>query len=133
VCGKTGTAQLSSENYAHSQGRKTSEDNAWFEAFAPCENPEIVVVALFEKFPGHGQFAAPITRDIMKAYFDKKVRLSMLQQQKQAAEKQVAALGTALGIPTAGTGIRDHGSGVRDQESGTTPASTTGPGGQNPQ
>ena len=98
VCGKTGTAQLSSEDYAHSVGKKTSEDNAWFEAFAPCENPEIVVVALFERFPGHGQFAAPITRDIMKAYFDKKIRLTMLEQQKQAAEKQVASMGN-LGLP----------------------------------
>jgi penicillin-binding protein 2 len=112
VCGKTGTAQLTSEDYAKSQGRKTSEDNAWFEAFAPCENPEIVVVALFERFPGHGQYAAPITRDIMKAYFDKKVRLTMLEQQKQAAEKQVASLGN-LGLPTAGSGIRVQGSGTQ--------------------
>lgn len=112
VCGKTGTAQLSSEDYAHSVGKKTSEDNAWFEAFAPCENPEIVVVALFERFPGHGQFAAPITRDIMKAYFDKKIRLTMLEQQKQAAEKQVAAM-SGLGLPTLGSGVRDQGAGTR--------------------
>lgn len=106
VCGKTGTAQLSSEDYAHSIGKKTSEDNAWFEAFAPCENPEIVVVALFERFPGHGQYAAPITRDIMKAYFDKKIRLTMLEREKQQAEKQVASLGT-LGLPTGVAGIRE--------------------------
>jgi penicillin-binding protein 2 len=117
VCGKTGTAQLTSEDYAKSQGRKTSEDNAWFEAFAPCENPEIVVVALFERFPGHGQFAAPITRDIMKAYFDKKVRLTMLEQQKQAAEKHVASMGT-LGLPTAGSGIRDQGAGTQPPRAG---------------
>ena len=98
VCGKTGTAQLTSEQLAKAAGKKTSESNAWFEAFAPCDNPEIVVVALFERFPGHGQFAAPITRDIIKAYFDKKIRLTMLEQQKQAAQKQVASMGT-MGLP----------------------------------
>lgn len=80
VCGKTGTAQLSSEDYAKSKGKKTSDDDAWFEAFAPCAAPEIVVVALFEHFPGHGQYAAPIVRDIMKAYFDKKARLAAQAQ-----------------------------------------------------
>jgi penicillin-binding protein 2 len=99
VCGKTGTAQLTSEDYAKSQGRKTSEDNAWFEAFAPCENPEIVVVALLEHFPGHGQYAAPIVRDVMKAYFDKKERLqAVLKQKEQEAARKVAAL-TTLGLP----------------------------------
>jgi penicillin-binding protein 2 len=102
VCGKTGTAQLSSENFAKASGKKTSDDDAWFEAFAPCENPEIVVVAFFEKFPGHGQFAAPITRDIIKAYLDKKARLSLLEQQKHAFEHRAAfldGLGLAAGIP----------------------------------
>ncbi len=84
VCGKTGTAQLTSEEYAKSKGKKTSEDNAWFEAFAPCEAPEIVVVAYFERFPGHGQYAAPLVRDVMKAYFDKKARLAALRQRKEA-------------------------------------------------
>ncbi len=39
------------------------------------DNPEIVVVGLFEHGV-HGQFAAPIVRDVIKAYFDKKARLS---------------------------------------------------------
>lgn len=93
VCGKTGTAQLSSEDYAKSKGKKTSDDDAWFEAFAPCGSPEIVVVALFEHFPGHGQYAAPIVRDIMKAYFDKKARL--------AAQGQMTAKLGSFGISPA--------------------------------
>jgi penicillin-binding protein 2 len=97
VCGKTGTAQLTSEQFAKSKGRKTSEDNVWFEAFAPCSAPEIVVVALFEKFPGHGQYAAPLVRDVMKAYFDKKERLAALQHQKQALTARVSGL--RLGMP----------------------------------
>ncbi len=96
VCGKTGTAQLTSEDYAKSKGQKTSEDNAWFEAFAPCEAPEIAVVAMFEHFPGHGQYAAPIIRDIMKAYFDKKLRMAAQAQ----ASARLNALSGAL-VPAA--------------------------------
>ncbi len=75
VCGKTGTAQLASN--AVLKGTKlgqTLKDNAWFVGFAPMEDPEIVVATLFEGGM-HGQFAAPIVRDVLKAYFDKKVRL----------------------------------------------------------
>jgi penicillin-binding protein 2 len=98
VCGKTGTAQLTSEEYAKANGRTKDSDNAWFEAFAPCSAPEIVVVALFERFPGHGQYAAPVVRDIMKSYFDKKIRLAALEQERRAMESRVAGL-TNLGIP----------------------------------
>ncbi len=48
-------------------------DNGWFVGFAPRENPEIVVVALWEG-GGKGAFSAPIVRDVIKAYFDKKAR-----------------------------------------------------------
>jgi len=99
VCGKTGTAQLTSEQFAKSKGRSTSEDNAWFEAFAPCEAPEIVVVVMFERFPGHGQYAAPVARDVMKAYFDKKARLAALEQQKKALQARVDGL-RLLGMAT---------------------------------
>jgi hypothetical protein len=33
------------------------------------------VVALYDH-GGHGQFAAPVARDVLKAYFDKKARLA---------------------------------------------------------
>ena len=92
VCGKTGTAQLTSEEYAKSKGKKTSDQTVWFAGFAPCENPEITVVAMLEHFPAHSQYAAPIVRDIMKAYFDKKARMA---QQAQAAAR-INALGSSL-------------------------------------
>jgi penicillin-binding protein 2 len=57
---------------------QTHKDNAWFVGFAPRENPEIVVAALFENGE-HGQLAAPIVRDVIKAYFDKKARLAQPQ------------------------------------------------------
>jgi penicillin-binding protein 2 len=72
VCGKTGTAQLASTALVKSANGKM-KNNAWFVGFAPRENPEIVVVALFEH-GAEGMMAAPIVRDVMKAYFDKKTR-----------------------------------------------------------
>ena len=87
VCGKTGSAQLASNDFlkgtaaGHSENMK---DNAWFVGFAPRPAPEIVVVALFEHGE-HGQLAAPIVRDVLKAYFDKKDRLAALHQQEVAA------------------------------------------------
>lgn len=75
VCGKTGTAQLASNELMKTSARLAAElkDNAWFVAFAPRVNPEIVVSVLYEG-GGHGDQAAPIARDVMKAYFDKKNR-----------------------------------------------------------
>jgi penicillin-binding protein 2 len=94
VCGKTGSAQLVS-NAAIKKGFKVApdmKDNAWFVGFAPRENPEIVVAALFENGE-HGQLAAPIVRDVIKAYFDKKSRLGQPLAQPQP---QVTHLPTGL-------------------------------------
>lgn len=94
VCGKTGTAQLASNQVL--KGTKfgeTHKDNAWFVGFAPRQAPEIVVAALFEGGE-HGQLAAPIVRDVIKAYFDKKARLSQPQP-------QIAALPPPLLAPPA--------------------------------
>lgn len=82
VCGKTGSAQLVSNDALRAgfkQG-KDMRDNAWFVGFAPCNAPEIVVATLFENGE-HGQLAAPIVRDVLKAYFDKKARLGQPQPQ----------------------------------------------------
>ena len=99
VCGKTGTAQVASEEYvkAHKGGEQNLKDNAWFVGFAPGRAPEIVVTALFE----HGaesKFAAPIVRDVIKAYFDKKTRLTILERQRQDLAAKVASIGD-LGLP----------------------------------
>ncbi|MGI8744514.1 MAG: penicillin-binding protein 2 [Bryobacteraceae bacterium] len=79
VCGKTGTAQLGSNKLL--KGTRlglTMKDNAWFVGFAPRQAPEIVVVCLFENGE-FSKFAAPIVRDVIKAYFDKKTRLGSQQ------------------------------------------------------
>ncbi len=75
VCGKTGTAQAVSAELAKRLHNQSTKDHAWFVGFAPRESPEIVAVALFENAGQHGSTAAPIVRDVIKAYFDKKLRL----------------------------------------------------------
>ncbi|MFN0170050.1 MAG: penicillin-binding protein 2 [Bryobacteraceae bacterium] len=75
VCGKTGSAQLVSNKYVETNKGLSEhlKDNAWFVGFAPREKPEIVVAALYENAE-HGYLAAPIVRDVIKSYFDKKAR-----------------------------------------------------------
>ncbi len=100
VCGKTGSAQLASNEYLKGVGAgnaKHLKDNAWFEAFAPREKPEIAVVCLFEHGE-HGQYGGPVVKDVIKAYFDKKVRITMLQQEKAAQQQRLAGV-TRLGLP----------------------------------
>ncbi|HLJ13600.1 MAG TPA: penicillin-binding protein 2 [Bryobacteraceae bacterium] len=104
VCGKTGTAQLASNEYlkANKLGQTKSgvsmEDNAWFVGFAPRQAPEIVVVALVENGGQGGIVAAPVVRDIIKAYFDKKARVAV---QTQLAKWQAEQPGIGFARPTA--------------------------------
>jgi penicillin-binding protein 2 len=98
VCGKTGSAQVASDEYERSH--KGIKDNAWFVGFAPCYNPEIVVAVLWENVGVHGQFAAPTARDIMKVYFDKKQRLAEAESAKQKVAPQ-SPLVSALLPPAA--------------------------------
>ncbi len=89
MCGKTGTAQIVSNDYAKAKGsglRQDLWDNAWFVGFAPKENPEIVVAALYENGL-HGDRAALIVRDVIKSYFDKKIRKE--QDRKVLSMQQV--------------------------------------------
>jgi penicillin-binding protein 2 len=86
VCGKTGSAQRISNTLAKANREIAQElkDNGWFVGFAPCENPEIVVAALYEASE-HGYLAAPIVRDVIKAYFDKKTRLTAVPKPPDVA------------------------------------------------
>jgi penicillin-binding protein 2 len=99
-CGKTGSAQLASLDVAKAAAASHGlnlKENAWFVGFAPRRAPEIVAVALFEHGE-HGQFAATIVRDVVKAYFDKKARIQTWLQQQSAVNAGVAAVST-LGLP----------------------------------
>lgn len=100
VCGKTGTAQVASNDLvAATKDPELYKDNAWFFGFAPCDHPEIVVAALFESGE-HGNLAAPIVRDVIKAYFDKKNRGEI--SRRQPARVQTASSHPApVALPSA--------------------------------
>jgi len=68
--GKTGTAQTESFELQNKLGKHLKE-NGWFIGIAPRRNPEIVVAALVQS-AGWGSSVAPIVRDVVKAYYDKK-------------------------------------------------------------
>lgn len=59
---KTGTAE------SHAASGKPL---AWFTVFAPFENPEIVLTVLVEEGGQGSDAAAPIAKDILKAYFER--------------------------------------------------------------
>jgi penicillin-binding protein 2 len=102
LCGKTGSAQRASNDFLKTKkGVEEFKDDAWFVGFASRDNPEIVVAALFENGV-HGNFAAPIVRDVVKAYFDKKSR----QKQPAAAPNLSAWLTPAVPAPAAEPGSR---------------------------
>ncbi|MDI3500280.1 MAG: penicillin-binding protein [Thermoanaerobacter sp.] len=60
VAGKTGTAE-----------NPHGDPHAWFVGFAPAENPQIVVSVIVENGGEGGKVAAPIARDIIRAYLTK--------------------------------------------------------------
>lgn len=72
-CGKTGTAQVMGYDLRNRLGKqKEVKDNGWFVGYAPRRNPEIVVAALVQRGGWGSVSAAPIVRDVVKAYYDKK-------------------------------------------------------------
>lgn len=60
VAGKTGSAQAPGGGETH----------AWFAAFAPYDDPEVVVSVLLEYGGGGGSAASPIACRVLAAYFD---------------------------------------------------------------
>jgi penicillin-binding protein 2 len=68
--GKTGTAQVYSlrgQRYA-GKSREQLRDHAWFVAFAPVDEPRIVLAVLVENSGFGSQFAAPIARRVFDYY-----------------------------------------------------------------
>jgi penicillin-binding protein 2 len=93
-CGKTGTAQTMSFDLQNRLGKHLKE-NGWFVGYAPRRNPEIVVAALVQKGGWGSTSAAPIVRDVVKAYYDKKypqLQVTTAQNTKPAdADSQLVA------------------------------------------
>lgn len=72
ISGKTGTAQVVSQNLEKSTNSSEYKSTAWFVGYAPSDKPEIVVAALVQRGE-HSAVAVPVVRDVIKAYFDKKL------------------------------------------------------------
>lgn len=60
---KTGTSEAHGDN---------AKSHAWFTVFAPFYNPEIAITVLAENAGQGSDIAAPVARDILKVYFEKK-------------------------------------------------------------
>jgi penicillin-binding protein 2 len=58
VAGKTGTAE-----------NPGGEPHAWFAAYAPAEAPQLVVVVMLENGGEGSSAAAPLAREVLRAYF----------------------------------------------------------------
>ncbi len=82
AAGKTGSAQTANigqnESYDAESTQENQRDNAMFVAFAPYENPEIVVAVAIENVAkgGGGANAGPVARQIMDQYFGDRVIVS---------------------------------------------------------
>ncbi len=94
VAGKTGTAQV--VRLEQTKDMKESEipikyrDHAWFVAYAPSENAEIVVAVLAEHGGHGGSAAAPIAQRVLARYFEKKKQQESVSDEVNAASANPA-------------------------------------------
>lgn len=84
VAGKTGTAQVGVLGKDKLDER--FKDHAWFISFAPAENPMIAMAVIVENSGHGGEFAAPISKQVMEVYFKK---LGMLKDETKLPEEKV--------------------------------------------
>lgn len=92
LCGKTGSAQvISNQGLARAGKQAALKDNAWFVGFAPRQSPEIVVAVLVQGGEHGSSAAAPIAKNVVKAYYDKK--------QGRIAPQELTTQAVPPGIP----------------------------------
>ena len=77
VAGKSGTAQVFSlkenEKYNAAGLKKELHDHAWFTAYAPYENPRLVVTVILENAGGGSSNAAPLARKVIDYYLNQRL------------------------------------------------------------
>ena len=83
VCGKTGTAQVVSNDRA----TKDTKDNAWFMSFAPRDKPELAMVILTENAGFGGKQSAPRAQKIYEDYV-RRTRPNLLPPAKAELAKK---------------------------------------------
>lgn len=72
IAGKSGTAQVvaikQGEKYDRNKVQERHRDHALFVAFAPAENPQIVVAVMVENGESGGAVGAPVVKQVMDAW-----------------------------------------------------------------
>jgi penicillin-binding protein 2 len=91
ISGKTGTAQVVSQTLEKSAKSSEYKSTAWFVGYAPSDKPEIVVAALVQQGE-HSAVAVPVVRDVIKAYFDKKLAGKPPENQMDTQAKVLSQL-----------------------------------------
>ncbi|MDJ0625254.1 MAG: penicillin-binding protein 2 [Candidatus Caenarcaniphilales bacterium] len=78
AAGKTGSAEAPPNRKTH----------GWFIAYAPKENPEIAIAAFAEAAGHGGSVAAPMAKEVIKAYFEKYHGYDYEEEQKKLWKQQ---------------------------------------------
>lgn len=68
VAGKTGTAQVIAQKIPGKKLSGSTQDHAWFVAYAPVDHPKIAVAVLVEHGGHGGAAAAPVARKVIEEY-----------------------------------------------------------------
>jgi penicillin-binding protein 2 len=70
VAGKTGTSQVVSlEKEKTGKTIRKYQNHAWFVAYAPADDPRVVVAVIVEHGGQGGEVAAPLAKRFLQAYF----------------------------------------------------------------
>jgi penicillin-binding protein 2 len=68
VAGKTGTAQVIEQKTAGGKLTESTQDHAWFVAYAPANDPKIAVAVIVEHGGHGGAAAAPVAKKVIEEY-----------------------------------------------------------------
>lgn len=77
ICGKTGSAEFANETNSH----------AWFTAFAPCDNPQIVVTVMIEGGGEGADTAVPAASKIFQQFFNVRPKVQATKPPEAAGER----------------------------------------------
>jgi penicillin-binding protein 2 len=116
VSGKTGTAQVISNQGRQSARGKTDRDlrdHGWFVFFAPRDNPEIAGV-IFGEHNEHGYLGAPIAKHVIETYFAKKEGRPLPVLAPKAPAMPPATTPVAAPVVAATTGTQNPEPGTRN-------------------
>ena len=90
--GKTGSAQVISNDLRTKMKGQEFKDNGWFAGVTPRRNPEIVVSVLIEQGE-HGSLAAGLASQVIKSYVDKQRKLGIKTAGLLPGKKEIEVTG----------------------------------------